>query len=144
MSSKSTKCYNAVFDYISTIFDLQPAEIITDFEAGMRKSINQQFPFTILRGCWFHYKRAVKKQCSKFGLNSLMSSNKIAATILEKLLNLPLLPKHLFVQGYSAIKRQAARHHISKEFNRLFRYFEAYWQVEVVFSRLVFFVHIFV
>lgn len=132
MSSKSTKCYDAVFNYIQTkLFDLQPASFITDFEAGMRKSLNKNFPSAILRGCWFHFKRAVKGKCNELGMNHLFKTNEKAAIFQGQLLNLPLLPSQSIVQGFVSIKRQVARCKLTKNFGKLFNYFETYWLNQV-------------
>lgn len=43
MTNKSSACYQAAFDYIDkNIFKLNPAEIITDFETGLRHAIRKR------------------------------------------------------------------------------------------------------
>lgn len=68
MSNRLTECYSAVFNFIETnVFKLEPTEFITDFEPSMRKAINTVYPGIALRGCWFHYCRAIKKMAIKLG-----------------------------------------------------------------------------
>lgn len=132
MTKKSIECYDAVFDCIrNELFKLQPTEFITDFEAGMRQSIRKNFPEATLRGCWFHYKRAVRQKCSKLGIDSFFKSNRNALKIKRKLLNLPLLPAQHIPNAYSHIKSFAQRKKISKKLKALFGYFERFWLVQV-------------
>ena len=62
MTRKTTVCYTAVFEFIEEhLFQLQPHEIITDYEAGLRLAISRCWPEVTLRGCWFHYEKEMSK-----------------------------------------------------------------------------------
>lgn len=54
MTRKTAQSYLALFEYIEQkLFELDPKEMMTDFEKGMRKAIKICWPDVILRGCWF-------------------------------------------------------------------------------------------
>lgn len=132
MTKKSAACYEAIFKFIeSNVFPMQPKEIITDFELGLRKAINETFPNAILHGCWFHFKQALRKKCKKLNLNTLIRSNERVSHIVEKLSNIPLLPPTLIEEGYNAIKQDAKRHRVFKSLQLLFTYFDDYWLTQV-------------
>lgn len=132
MTRKSYTCYEAVFKFIeNNVFKLEPNEIITDFEGGLRKAINFWYPNTTLRGCWYHYCCAVTRKIAKLGLNSLIISNPDANLISKQLLNLPLLSKNKFKEGFRHIKQTAVKSDIENHFNEFFNYFEEYWFEQV-------------
>lgn len=132
MTRKTASCYTAAFQYIEThVFNLEPAEIMTDFEAGMRNSIKTVYPKTRLRGCWFHFCYALRKKSLQLGLRPLINSNRHAKLVFKELMSLPLLPAANIVQGYLHIKRIAQSYKLLKEFRGFFTYFESFWLVEV-------------
>lgn len=132
MTHKSSECYDAVFDHIENhIFKMKAAEFMTDWESGLRKSLNEKFPLATLRGCWFHYKRAIKSKCAKLNLNRIIKMDNDAAKIVNKLTNLPLLPKVQIPKAYGHIKRQAKKFGLDQTFKELFVYFESFWQTKV-------------
>lgn len=52
MSRKTAACYTAVFKFIEKkLFQLDPKEMMTDFESGMRSAIRKYWPKVTLRGC---------------------------------------------------------------------------------------------
>lgn len=140
MSNKTTECYKAVFEYISQhIFDMQPTEIITDFEGGLRKAIRLVFQSVILRGCYFHYKKAIRLKCEKSNLKKLFAENQHAANIRLKLMNLPLTPMHQTKTAYDLIVKQAKKFGVDKALKPLFTYFNRFWVVKVIYYCLILF-----
>lgn len=132
MTRKTAKCYTAVFDFIEThLFKLQPNEIITDFENGMRLAIKQCWPDVTLRGCWFHFCRAITKRCKKHNLNKLLSTNGNSRIIQKSMMSLSLLPSTEIKNGYNCIKKFARKKKLFSRFSDLFKYFESYWMKEV-------------
>lgn len=131
MTSKSQDCYTALFKYIDeVVFHMQPDEIITDFEDGLRSAIRKQWPKIILRGCWYHYCVCICKKFISLGLGSLLKTNGFARQIKDMLLCLPLLPTALFNEGLSHIKSKAASRRLSAKLNPFFKYF-TYWEKQV-------------
>lgn len=131
MTSKSSKCYSSVFQYIEeNIFEMKPAEFITDFESGMRKALNRCYSNVIIRGCWYHFCCAITRNMVSLGLNSLLRSNPKAKMIKNEILSLPLLPKEQFCEGFNHIKRQVKEFGLESNFESFFEYFK-YWLNEV-------------
>lgn len=131
MTCKSTDCYLSVFNYIETkLFKLEPHEFMSDYESGMRLAIRKRWPKTTIRGCWFHFCRAILKRCRRLGLSKLIKKNGNARVIQKSIMSLPLLPPYLFIKGYKCIKEFAAKKRLSKQFASVFRYF-GYWVNQV-------------
>lgn len=133
MSRRTAECYESVFEYIErNVFELAPAEFITDFESGMRSAINKFYPEATLRGCWFHYSGAIRKKCQKL---KIRTKTKQAKLIKWQLMSLPLLPSAQIQTGYSSIKQIAKKKRLFKLFAPLFKYFESYWLAQVRIER---------
>lgn len=128
MTRKTAQCYSALFDFIEErLFELKPKEFMTDFEAGMRMAIKKHWPNITLRGCWFHFCRAIRRKCGNLGLFKLIKSNADAKAIQSSLMNLPLLPANRIIEGYNSAKEFAKKKKLLKKFQALFTYFEGYW-----------------
>lgn len=129
--SKSQECYAALFKYIEEhVFEMQPDEIITDFEDGLRAAIRKEWTDVILRGCWYHYCVCICKQFLKLSMGQLLKTNANARRLKNMILCLPLLPAELFDQGLEYIKTQAVKTRLSKRFSSFFTYFN-YWVNQV-------------
>lgn len=130
---RTNECYSAVLKYIEEyIFKLEPDEIITDFEAGLRLPIRKYFPQTVLRGCWYHYCVKPRERFGKRSLNSLIKNNVNAMLIKQELMSLPLLPPEKFTEGYDHIKQLVQGCRLSEQFKSFFEYYD-YWIQEVIF-----------
>lgn len=134
MTCKSTDCYLSVFKFIeSKLFKLEPNEFMCDYESGMRLAIRKRWPKVPIRGCWFHFSKAILKRCRRLGLSKLIKKNENARVVQKFITSLPLLPPHLFNEGYSCVKSFAAKKRLSKRFALFFRYFR-YWINQVTKS----------
>lgn len=128
MTRKTADCYSAVFNFIEEkLFKLQPTEMMTDFEEGMRKSIKQKWPNVVLRGCWFHFCRAILKRSIKLGLKRFIKRNERAKAIRKALMSIPLLPAENIDEGFDSIVKYAKKWRLYSRFSRLFGYFRNYW-----------------
>lgn len=128
LSTRKTEVsYKAIFHFIEKIFHLEAEEFITDYEAGLRKALNEIYPNTILKGCWFHYSSAVRKKCNEFGLRSILLKNPEAKLFEKAIMSLPLLPSADLLDGYGHIKRMIERSEFSKQFSGLINYVDSYW-----------------
>lgn len=134
MTRKTTECYSHVFRFIEekAFFKLEPTEIITDFELGMRKAIRECYPAATLHGCWYHYNAALRKKMLQNGLHRLMEENPEAQMIKKMMMALPLLPSKHFEAGYSFIKQFADVANLFKQFEGFFAYFDDFWVNQVI------------
>lgn len=132
MTHKNTESYSRVFRFIEEkLLKLEPAEFITDFEGGMRKAVEECYPHTRLRGCWYHYSAALRKRLLYLGLNKLIKNDDNARSIKKMTMSLPLLPEEDFMQGYNHIRGLADKWKLSKKFSSFFAYFDQYWILQV-------------
>ncbi|KAG2791735.1 hypothetical protein PC116_g28903 [Phytophthora cactorum] len=47
---------------------LEPAEIVCDFETGLLNAVNTQFPNALVIGCLFHLKQALRRAMKRFAI----------------------------------------------------------------------------
>lgn len=131
MTRKTAESYLAIFEFIEErLFKFEPKEFMTDFEEGMRSAIRKRWPNVRIRGCWFHFKRAVNKKCRSLAAK-LFRKNRTATIIKDMLTNLPLLPENQILEGYRCIKCFARKKQLSESFKSIFAYFERYWLHQV-------------
>lgn len=132
MTRKTAEAYGAVFKYIEdNLFKLEPAEFMTDFEDGMRLAIRTHWPDVLIRGCIFHFKRAINRKCISLGLTTLMRDNDEAKKIRAMLGNLALLPASQILEGYASVRSFATQNGLDRRLAGLFAYFESYWLKQV-------------
>lgn len=128
MTRKTAESYIAVFEFVEEkLFKLEPTETMTDYEDGLRLAIETRWPNASIKGCLWHFKRAIEKKCKSLGLQKLLKKNKFARKIKTMLSNLPLLPEHLINEGYDSVKDFASRKRLDKRFKEVFAYFKRYW-----------------
>lgn len=139
MSNKTAECYEAVFKFIETnIFKLEPVNLMTDYESGMRKAILSVYAKSILRGCWFHFCAAIRTKCIRLGMNDVLNTNPNARFVQRQLMCIPLLPNALIEEGFAVVKKSAQNLKLTSVFRNLFDYFNKYWLTEVGIIRFVF------
>lgn len=135
MTRKTAGAYSGLFEFVEKkLFNLEPTETMTDFEEGLRSAIKSRWPNASIKGCLWHFKRAIEKKCKSLGMHNLFKKNKVARKIKSMLMNVPLLPEHLLVDGYQSIKDFTHRNKLNKRFEEVFSYFEGYWLKQVYLS----------
>lgn len=134
---KSESSYKSIFKYIEkNVYHLDPIEIITDFETGLRNALNAVYPNTVLRGCWFHYCKAIRQKNNELGLRTLIRNNPNARFVEKSIMSLPLLPSKDILIGFEYIKN-SVHGELSKHLEPFLSYFKNYWlkiQVNKVIS----------
>ncbi|XP_029346571.1 uncharacterized protein LOC100574156 [Acyrthosiphon pisum] len=131
MESKKKCSYQAVLSYIKTqlLPNFNPRKILTDFETGLSKTLQDYFPSARRVGCWFHHNQAVWKKMKSLGYLNLVNENQHALNTLRRIMVLPLLPGDKINQGLRSVKRYARRNDINM--NLLFDYYERFWIAKV-------------
>lgn len=128
MSGKSGDLYKNVFDYIEKqVFELKPARIMADFEAGLRNAINEYYPNAVLHGCWYHYTAAVRRKLLSLSMYELIMNVPSARIIYRMMLSLPLLPEKFIQTGFDIIKMEARERKLHQAYKEMFKYFEIFW-----------------
>lgn len=94
MTGKKKDQYIQLFQYINAnIIDLKPAEMMLDFEVGLRLAIKNVFPECKLQGCFFHFGQCQQKFISKQrNLFAEIKNNPNVKRIFHKFISLALLP----------------------------------------------------
>lgn len=132
-----------IFKFIEVEFSLNPKEFMSDFEAGLRKALRQMYPEAVLNGCWFHYRKCLRKKIIHFGVSKLWNKKgrsenpqiaSHAKKIYKMISHLPLLPKEYFLAGYHQVKKMATKLKLSKNFEKFFQYYDRTWIAEVGIS----------
>lgn len=113
------------------IFVWHPSEIITDYETGLRKAVMDKFPKSNLRGCWFHYCKAIRSKCNQLGIRPLLSRSSEAKKYYRQIMDLPLLPASDIENGFSYIERSIKKNGLYADFQELLKYFRNYWLKQV-------------
>ncbi|XP_029053838.1 uncharacterized protein LOC114881267 [Osmia bicornis bicornis] len=75
---------------------------ITDYETAAMVTLEQQFPSSIVKGCWFHYNQAVLRKWRHLGLTDAPTK------VLSMAMTLALVSTDLFEQRFLEIEREAA------------------------------------
>lgn len=129
MTRKTSKCYLELFKFLEEKlqFQFQPKVFMTDYEEGMRLAIKEMWKDVDIRGCWFHFCRAILKRARKLGMMKLLNRKPKAWIIIRSLMSLALLTADRINEGYKAIKCYANKIRLLGEFKELFVYFERYW-----------------
>lgn len=138
MTNKRTELYLDVFKYIDdNVFQLQPAQFMADFEAGLRKAIQTHYPEASLYGCWYHYCASIRRRLMSLSMYRLITDDRTGAQIYRMMLSLPLLPKERILDGFGVVKRVAKENRLHKEFKKFFDYFEDFWMKLVSLNYIV-------
>ncbi|CAI6375869.1 unnamed protein product [Macrosiphum euphorbiae] len=96
LGSMTEEVYAALFDIVRNILPLNYQRIcfITDYEKALMSAVQQSFPESQLRCCWFHFTQSIVRYCHR-RMNSvcnLIRTNPVAARVLRMVLALPHLP----------------------------------------------------
>ncbi|KAL0882614.1 hypothetical protein ABMA27_001051 [Loxostege sticticalis] len=104
MSDKTQKSYNIVFSMIKSIIPMwEPQTFRCDFEKATINAIQEIFPQVTVKGCFFHYKKAIWKKGRELNLTKSI----ILKRQIELAAVLPLLPENLIMEGWFYVASQS-------------------------------------
>lgn len=129
MSDKKEASYTALFNMIkSQIPEFNPREFQTDYEAAAMNAIEIVFPQCIIKGCFYHYAKALWRKAKSLKITKAQSNKRIVALSTA----LPFLPYHLIMDGWSYILED-----ISEDLGmRNFKYYmERQWLHDIGFIK---------
>jgi MULE transposase domain len=146
MTCKKSPCYKEIFQRLKDVFDLNPKEIMSDWELSIRKAAGEVFPDARLFGCWFHFCQVISKTflklCNVFFFQSLrrnissdkqlleyVSQNPEAKQLTAKFMALALLPADMVVRGFQILSKEALNH---PKFGGFVAYVRRFWIVKVI------------
>ncbi|XP_060857293.1 uncharacterized protein LOC132934900 isoform X3 [Metopolophium dirhodum] len=87
LGSMTEEVYSALFDIVRNILPLNYELVcfITDYEKALMSAVQQSFPESQLRCCWFHFTQSIVRYCHR-RMNSvldLVRTNPVAARVLR-------------------------------------------------------------
>lgn len=132
-TNKSTETYDAVLDEVFSAFDLDynPDYIMLDFESALWAALINRFPNAMIRGCYFHFLRALFKKIKHCGLQSEYNNNPCYSTQLKYLIALAFVPIQDVEFVYSQIISQGIftndSHPLASNLKNFINYFERTW-----------------
>ncbi|KAG8148329.1 uncharacterized LOC118071483 [Chelonus insularis] len=101
--------------------------IMMDFERALIKSVKETMPWITIRGCWFHFTRAISCHWQDLGLKNVSST--LVQDILSLTWVLPLLPVKHFSTAIEIYKKKANQ--VEPEYqdsvNEFIDYLEKQW-----------------
>lgn len=107
MERKTRAAYTAVFQHLRRILgNVAVVGIMADYETAMRSAAVTVFPGTTLKGCWFHYARAVFRKSQQLGLQR-PEIRQITRRIIRIAMVLPLLPEGSLAEGVAVLEALA-------------------------------------
>lgn len=120
--------YKAVFAYIHKhVMSLECEIFMTDYERALRNGLLAIVPNAKVRGCWFHFKQAAKRNAKKFPeLMVYVKEEDQAKEIYYQLLALPLLPADLIRTAFEGLTVRAFNLN-QDAFKRFLNYFGNQW-----------------
>lgn len=100
MTRKTEIFYKELFSVLKSLFPtFLPEVIMVDFETALRNAIAFTYRNAVMKGCWFHYKKAVIRKISKqFTIADRV--NKELKEWLSSILAVPLLPQNKILDGF--------------------------------------------
>lgn len=104
---------------------------MTDYERGLRNGLIEVAPEAEVTSCWFHFCQSCKRNAYKFGMKTLLETDKNARDAYYELLALPLLPANEIVAAFERIKHRVTAQNIAG-FKKFLKYFHNQWLVRVI------------
>ncbi|KAH9645023.1 hypothetical protein HF086_003353 [Spodoptera exigua] len=123
MSNRTTESYKILFMLIKAeIPKWSPKRIKTDYERAAMKAIVDVFPCVELKGCYFHFNKAIWAKGRELSLTNTKDIKKRRLVALSAVL--PLLPKTEVMNGWAYIMRHENDDSAVKKFKA---YMEKQW-----------------
>ncbi|CAF1014771.1 unnamed protein product [Brachionus calyciflorus] len=104
LENKNTKTYVIVLEQLRNIcFPKNLKKIMCDFESALMKSVNSVFPDVILKGCWFHYSQAIRKNLFSLGFKFNYLNDWKFKFWVKRFISIPLIPVENIIQAFNII-----------------------------------------
>ncbi|RVE41635.1 hypothetical protein evm_013713 [Chilo suppressalis] len=128
-SNQTAELYRGIWNLLLEVPGLKEnlKVIMMDFERALIKSVRESMPKVTIKGCWFHYARAVSCHWQDLGLKNVSST--LVQDILSLAWVLPLLPKEDFPVAIEFYRKKANQ--VESEYldsvSKLIDYLENQW-----------------
>ncbi|CAM4848318.1 unnamed protein product [Rotaria magnacalcarata] len=111
-----------------------PKMIMSDFETGLIRAIQQEFPQAEHRGCAFHHMQAMYRHVGHCGLTAVYKEEGVPRDVLRRLFSLCLMPKDTIEGHYQrllvSIKKYKPKN-IREKLVEFFTYYHDQWLAKV-------------
>ena len=110
--------------------NLEPQFIFMDFERAIINAMKSQFPNTIIVGCLFHFKQAIRKHLTELKIKPEHISAAMAPTVIDLL---TVIPKdEITKKGIPYVKDVILKKHNfdsedETKWTAFWQYFESFW-----------------
>ena len=122
LPGKSTPIYEKMLEILTLIMDgFQPDIFIVDFENAMLTALQETFPRSLIKGCFFHLSQNVKKKAYELGLKREYDSDINLRMKIRSLLSLALIPPEDVFELFELVTGQFPN---DNRFEKLSDYFE--------------------
>lgn len=123
MPDKKEETYITVLKLIkSQLPKFNPKKYHCDFEIAEIKAFKKEFPSLVLKGCYYHWCKAVWKKSKKLKIKSKREKRIVGLTA-----SLPLLPAEYIQEGLDYAKSESRG---KDKFKSFFRYVDRFWMTE--------------
>ena len=112
MHDRQIGTYRQVFSHIKRKFNrltgnqLQPTNIITDFETGLITAAETEFPQARMYGCFFHFCRSLWRKCQTEGLTRAYERGNRLKKFIRKIMAIAYLPVAVVRQNYRVLLQE--------------------------------------
>lgn len=98
MTNRLSESYSDVFSFLKNTYGVNPKFFMSDWEKAARKAASQTWPEAAIKGCWFHYCQALRRNAkadTNLGPTISKKSGELTnpehRSLFQSFLNLPLL-----------------------------------------------------
>lgn len=105
MTRKSEAAYVELVGVMRTYTNnLRVRYVMADYEAALRNAVRRIYPNVVLRGCWFHFAKAVYLRARASQLVGHDAAVPNAVQAVQMAMALPLLPQALYERGVDQVE----------------------------------------
>ena len=104
LPDKEKKTYKLAMKSVKELLnDLEPTEIVSDFETAFLNTVEKIFPNTRIKGCHFHFGQCVFRHVQQCGLQNMYSESIECNTAVKLLIVLSFVPVDDVVDAYNQL-----------------------------------------
>ncbi|CAF5189524.1 unnamed protein product, partial [Rotaria magnacalcarata] len=139
LGSKKSHTYKNLFQELKSIaakmnLRFDPKMITSDFETGLIRAIQQEFPQAEHRGCVFHHMQAMYRHVEHCGLTAVYKEQGVPRDVLRRLFSLCLMPKDTIEGHYQRLLHSIKKYkpkNIREKLVEFFTYYHDQWLAKV-------------
>lgn len=128
MEKRDTASYQMAFSALNSLQPtLRPTSVMTDFERSARNSLQEAFPNTTLRGCFFHFSQCIWRCIQRTGLQERYARDPCFALHIRYLGALAYVPLVDVASSFEAVLESDFYVQNEPDLVELINYFEDTW-----------------